>query len=519
MKRFKKIVGIFFLIEFVVSIFATFPILTDHPFVAIGTCSFLGGISFLLLHQPRKPETQFVIILKKVVLCIMGTIFALSGIGGILGCTVALNVPTVIFFIIFSVVFFALGIVCFHSALKKHTIPIPEDANSQTDNCCQTTDFVATENTLPDNVEEMHTNCVPLEMPAANEKVGLADAEEMTVEDQASDAHKNASSDTPPVSYIEDGSSIYRTDGKPISDEEVPYLMQLGYEEALQKKGLYKGQLLDLSFVNKDLQRKKAFTAMPSYEDLCNIPVTYDTSALMSTDIFFLKYIDGRTLENPNIAQYWYYDYGLNYSDEIKKLISAGLLKITNINLTNFKVEDLKNILRHFNLPLSGKKEELQKRILENIKLDELYSFLGNSTHYFSATDSGNNFIHTIHDSAIFYTELEDEAISLIMKDNYQAAYSLIWTFKVQNPTQATLNTEYPQYMDTEYHSIMNSRSFFYTLEKDRELEFKIRAAVIFCRMYGSGQDKIKKIIKRIYIENGHEFTNDAKNIIDGRLL
>lgn len=236
MKRVKKIVGIFFLIEFVVSIFATFPILTDHPFVAIGTCSFLGGISFLLLHQPRKPETQFVIILKKVVLCIMGTIFALSGIGGILGCTVALNVPTVIFFIIFSVVFFALGIVCFHSALKKHTIPIPEDANSQTDNCCQTTDFVATENTLPDNVEEMHTNCVPLEMPAANEKVGLADAEEMTVEDQASDAHKNASSDTPPVSYIEDGSSIYRTDGKPISDEEVTHLMQSGYEEALQSE-------------------------------------------------------------------------------------------------------------------------------------------------------------------------------------------------------------------------------------------------------------------------------------------
>lgn len=336
---------------------------------------------------------------------------------------------------------------------------------------------------------------------------------------QATTAIKAFNSITPSTQYIETGSSIQRVDGKPISDKEVPYLMQLGYEKALQKGGLYTGQSLNTSSINRDLPEKKVHTAMPSYQDLCNISLTPIDEPILSTDIFFLKYLDGRILEHPDIAQYWYYDYGLNYSVEIKKLVSAGLLTITNINLKKLKVVDLKNILRHFDLSLSGKKDDLQKRIIENIRLDELSSFLGDTTHYFSATNEGNALIETIYDSAIYNLELENEAITLIMGNNYVGAYDLIWKFKSQNPANKNLNFEYPQHRDAEFHSIMDSHAFFYTLGKDRELETKIRAAVVFCRMYGLGQDNIKKIIKRIYVENHHEFSNDAKNIISGRLL
>ena len=50
-------------------------------------------------------------------------------------------------------------------------------------------------------------------------------------------------------------------------------------------------------------------------------------------------------------------------------------------------------------------------------------------------------------------------------------------------------------------------------------IEKKIRAAIVFCRMYGLGQDKIRKLIMRIYKENDHIFSEDAKNLINGRLL
>ncbi|MDE7183600.1 MAG: hypothetical protein K2O40_03780, partial [Lachnospiraceae bacterium] len=61
--------------------------------------------------------------------------------------------------------------------------------------------------------------------------------------------------DAPPLpkqksgdSYIEDGQMIIRTDGKEISDEEVPYLIQIGYEKAIENQTRLKTDLpLDLN--------------------------------------------------------------------------------------------------------------------------------------------------------------------------------------------------------------------------------------------------------------------------------
>ncbi len=44
------------------------------------------------------------------------------------------------------------------------------------------------------------------------------------------------SDESPTIQYVETGNVIYHADGKPITDEEVPYLMQLGYEEAIKRE-------------------------------------------------------------------------------------------------------------------------------------------------------------------------------------------------------------------------------------------------------------------------------------------
>lgn len=60
--------------------------------------------------------------------------------------------------------------------------------------------------------------------------------------------------------YVQDGNVIYRADGKKISDEEVPYLMQVGYENALAEEKnssnpkfhrSFKEDELSYSFANK----------------------------------------------------------------------------------------------------------------------------------------------------------------------------------------------------------------------------------------------------------------------------
>ena len=50
------------------------------------------------------------------------------------------------------------------------------------------------------------------------------------------DEHKRKGKESTIASnqYIQDGNTIVHTDGSPIADEEIPYLMQLGYEEALR---------------------------------------------------------------------------------------------------------------------------------------------------------------------------------------------------------------------------------------------------------------------------------------------
>lgn len=318
--------------------------------------------------------------------------------------------------------------------------------------------------------------------------------------------------------YITLGNSIVHTDNSPITDEEIPYLMQLGYEESLRQTGQYNGEVLDASFVVQSLAEKKNATIIPAYQEIINFP-TNRSSNIFSTDIFFLKYINGRSVENANIAQYWYYEYGLNYANELKKLYSSDILRISNVNISKLKVADLKNILRHFNLPLSGKKADLMNRILDNISSEDLSSFLGDSIHYFCATNKGISLIESLNDSATFNLELENEAISLILDYDYENAFNLIWDYKKQTPAEKNTHYEYSSNMDETYDSIMTPCGFFYTLEKDRDIEEKIRAAIVFCRMYGLGQDKIRKLIMRIYKENDHIFSEDAKNLINGRLL
>lgn len=316
--------------------------------------------------------------------------------------------------------------------------------------------------------------------------------------------------------YIETVRGIRRADGQPISDEEVPYLIKKTIQRALDR---YENSIEDLddSSLEDVYAKKRLSTALPSYQDIIHTPLCPDTN-ITSTDIFFLKYINGRSMEHADLAQYWYWDYGLNYSTEIKKLYSAGLLCMSNINLVRFKVDELKNILRHFNLSVTGTKHVLLERIADNIPQQDLLTFLGEHNHYFTATEKGCTYIESIIDSATFNLELENSVLSLILDYDYENAFYAIQNFRLQMPA-APYSRKYDHIMDDTFDSIMLSNGFFYTLEKDRILEGKIKAAIVFCNMWGSSQDQTLKLIKRIYAENGHVFSNDAKNLIAGRLL
>lgn len=170
----------------------------------------------------------------------------------------------------------------------------------------------------------------------------------------------------------------------------MPYLIQVGYEEALKKAGLYNGQVLDQSFMQERDKNKKEYTRIPTYQELSKVQ-TCD-SYVSLTELLFLNYINGIPLLNPFIAQKWYYEYNLHYTKTIINLISNGLLTVEHACIDKLKSDELKAILKNFNYPMNGKKEELLLRIRANISQLDIDNYFNNAK-YFSATPKGHELI------------------------------------------------------------------------------------------------------------------------------
>lgn len=59
-RRIKKVIGVFFLIEFIFSVYMAFTELREYPVTALFTCLFFGVITFILLRHPKKLEENTV---------------------------------------------------------------------------------------------------------------------------------------------------------------------------------------------------------------------------------------------------------------------------------------------------------------------------------------------------------------------------------------------------------------------------------------------------------------------------
>lgn len=102
---------------------------------------------------------------------------------------------------------------------------------------------------------------------------------------------------------------------------------------------------------------------------------TADMGTVSSAELLFLDYLDGMPINNPPIAQKWYYEYGLNYEETIKKLLAQGYLELSHSrDLSKCTVAKLKEILSQKNLPRSGRKAELIERIISNFTEEEYQS-------------------------------------------------------------------------------------------------------------------------------------------------
>ena len=101
----------------------------------------------------------------------------------------------------------------------------------------------------------------------------------------------------------------------------------------------------------------------------------------------FLKWCKKHSefLPADNYPIYMQRDWGIKYPAQMhRQLFEQGYLIETSLEqkIRNSTVVELKNILKKLNLPVSGKKQELIQRILENCDFDSIIEVIGLPTGY-----------------------------------------------------------------------------------------------------------------------------------------
>lgn len=87
-------------------------------------------------------------------------------------------------------------------------------------------------------------------------------------------------------------------------------------------------------------------------------------------EINFLEYAAGHNSDTSTFSKKFFYEYGLNYNETISFLISNGYIITGNAaeSLDLYPLQDLKNFLKEYGLPVSGTKPVLIQRIIESSK-------------------------------------------------------------------------------------------------------------------------------------------------------
>ena len=105
--------------------------------------------------------------------------------------------------------------------------------------------------------------------------------------------------------------------------------------------------------------------------------INFNNNTISPVEILLLHYVNGKPEQSISFPGYFQYRYEVNPHQLLKQLINKGLLTLQNDpvkNMQKTKVDDLKEILKKKSLKVTGRKNELIRRIIENHTPEELKS-------------------------------------------------------------------------------------------------------------------------------------------------
>lgn len=136
-------------------------------------------------------------------------------------------------------------------------------------------------------------------------------------------------------------------------------------------------------------------------------------TTLSPVEIIFLDYLNGLSIDNPNIAGYWTHDYQVDFQAVLEKYFVGGYLKESDykFNMTKCKTPELKDFLKDRALKTSGKKDDLVARIIHECPENELYNHFNKS--FFQHTDKAIELLAQNDHLIYFHKHRNDLGISI----------------------------------------------------------------------------------------------------------
>lgn len=165
-------------------------------------------------------------------------------------------------------------------------------------------------------------------------------------------------------------------------------------------------------FSNKKKEIKPTYTKnKPEISEPSLKPEKYSYKNIYAQTVFLYYCRKSKPIGAPDdYPRYFLYNFNIaNPSLYHKKLLSEGYLQEAPINelLSSLKVTELKNILETNNLPKTGKKAELIKRIVDSIPEDKIMV---------SFTEK----IYSLSDKGLLFLKDHDDYVQLFQHSSYQ---------------------------------------------------------------------------------------------------
>lgn len=319
---------------------------------------------------------------------------------------------------------------------------------------------------------------------------------------------------------------IHSSDGKEISEKEIPHLKEVSLTAAhTQPKqdspysSFFPDPNKSIDEISEDARKhSEAMHQLHQKEFMEFDPFHLDTSLVdnkpfSAVEKSFLKYMSGNNVINPYIPGYWTYEYHINYKKLLTKFLVQGYLKISSDadTLPFLTVEELKAILRCNNLKVSGKKEELINRITDNIDSSVIESSIQNDNRKYILTEKGLQITSGMKASATKDTDLEDACLQCILSYRFDEAYKKICNNELsKNIPRGIVNWNeevengLPQAKTDYYTEVMTGDTIPFPEEISGEDRNTAKACVILGEMLGVSVDNIYKMFCRVTNKTYH---------------